>query len=259
LNLIDSVILGLVQGITEFLPVSSSGHLTIVGKLLGIEPNIPFDILLHFATLTAVILFFYKDILDIIKAFLFNRKMSNPDLRLGIMVIVASIPTALIGFTLKDKFEELFSSLLYVGIFLMLTAVLILLAEKYGKAGKDVKKLSFIDSLVIGIAQGCAIAPGLSRSGTTISASLLAGLERPFAARFSFLLSIPAILGASIFKAKAIVHGINSAELIGFFVAAVSGYIAIYLFMSIIKKHNIKGFAYYCIAAGMFSILLSFR
>lgn len=259
MGLFDSVILGLVQGITEFLPVSSSGHLTIVGKLLGIKPNIPFDILLHLATLVAVIVFFYKDILDIIKAFLFNRKMSNPDFKLGVMIIVASVPTALIGFTLNDKFEELFSSLLYVGLFLMLTAILILLAENYGKARKNIKELSFVDSLIIGIAQGCAIAPGLSRSGTTISASLLAGLERPLAARFAFLLSIPAILGASLFKLKDILNGFGGNELVGFFVAAASGYIAIYMFMTTIKKHNIKGYAYYCIVAGLAAILLSLR
>jgi undecaprenyl-diphosphatase len=252
------VILGIVQGLTEFLPVSSSGHLVIVTGLLKLPPDVAFDVMLHFATLLAVCVYFAPDILRIINAFLFDRRMKNPDFKLGVLIIIASIPTAIIGFALKDIFESMFSSLLYVGIFLIITGILITLAETYGKARKGVQKLSFMDPLIIGLAQGCAIAPGLSRSGTTVSASLLMGLDRSLAARFSFLLSIPAILGASIFKAKFILHIINAQTLAGFIAAAISGYLAIWLFMGLIRKKSIRGFAYYCFAAGACAIIWSY-
>jgi len=257
LNLASSIILGVVQGLTEFLPVSSSGHLVIASKLLGLPPNVPFDITLHLATLLAVCAFFVGDILLILKAFFIDRNTKDPYFRLGVLVIVASIPTAIIGFSLKDIFEAMFSSLAAVGCFLMLTGILIVLAETYGKARKDIKRVSFLDSFIIGIAQGCAIAPGLSRSGTTISASLLVGMERKLALRFSFLLSIPAILGASMFKAKDIIHNVSPQMMAGFIAAAISGYLAIWLFMRMIEKKDIKIFAYYCFAAGIVSFFLA--
>lgn len=251
------MILGIVQGLTEFLPVSSSGHLVIVSKLFGLSANVPFDVALHFATLLAVCVFFARDILEIIKAFLIDRRLSNPYFKLGLLVIAGSIPTAIIGFSLNDIFESMFSSLTAVGFFLMITGILILTAERYGKARKDIKKTSFLDSLIIGIAQGCAIAPGLSRSGTTISTSLLVGLDRKLALRFSFLLSIPAILGASIFKSKAILHNVSIETIAGSIAAAISGYIAIWLFMRMIEKKNMNIFAYYCFVAGIVSFFLA--
>jgi len=257
LNLASGMILGIVQGLTEFLPVSSSGHLVIASKLLGLPANVPFDIAVHFATLLAVCVFFARDILEMIKAFLFDRRLDNQYFKLGLLVIVASIPTAIIGFSLKDIFESMFGSLLAVGCFLMITGILILAAEIYGKARKDVAKVTFLDSLIIGLAQGCAIAPGLSRSGTTISASLLLGLERKLALRFSFLLSIPAILGASIFKSKAILHNVSLPMIAGFVAAAISGYLAIWLFMKMIEKKDIRIFAYYCFIVGTLTIIFS--
>jgi len=257
LNLLQSVTLGIVQGLTEFLPVSSSGHLVIASKLLGLQADVPFDVAVHFATLLAVCVFFSRDIFELIKAFLFNRRFSDPYFKLGLLIIVGSIPTAIIGFSLKDIFEAMFSSLAAVGFFLMITGILILTAERYGKARKDIGKVSFLDSLIVGIAQGCAVAPGLSRSGTTISTSLLVGLERKLALRFSFLLSIPAILGASIFKSKAILHNVSIEMIAGFMAAAISGYIAIWLFMKMIEKKDMNIFAYYCFAAGIISFILA--
>jgi len=257
LSILQSIILGIVQGLTEFLPVSSSGHLVIASKLLDLKPDIAFDVMLHFATLLAVCVFFARDIINIIKSFLFSRSLKDPYFKLGLLVIAGSVPTAIIGFSLQRTFESMFSSLFAVGCFLILTGVLMILAETYGKARKDIKKFSFIDSLVIGIAQGCAIAPGLSRSGTTISASLLTGLKRPLAARFSFLLSIPAILGASVFKSKEILGNIGLPMIAGFLFAAISGYMAIWLFMKMIEKKNLKWFAYYCFIIGCLVILKS--
>jgi undecaprenyl-diphosphatase len=259
LTLIQSLILGVVQGLTEFLPVSSSGHLVLVANILSVEPDIPFDILLHFATLTAVVVFFYKDIFRIIKAFIYDRSMENPDYKIGLLLIAASIPTAIIGFALKDIFEAMFSSLFYVGCFLLLTGALITIAEKFSKPNKNIERTSFIDALIVGLAQGCAIAPGLSRSGTTVSSSLLLGFDRELAARFSFLLSIPAILGASIFKAKYIMHDLSLITIIGALAAAITGYLAIYLFMKLIRRQSIMPFAFYCLFVGLLSIFLSLQ
>jgi undecaprenyl-diphosphatase len=257
LHIIPGIFLGIVQGFTEFLPVSSSGHLVIVSKLFGIPANLPFDIAVHFATLLAVCIFFIGDILLILKAFFIDRDTKSPYFRLGLLVIVASIPTAIIGFSLEKVFEEMFSSVSSVGFFLMLTGLLIMTAEKYGKARKDISKVSFLDSLIVGLAQGCAIAPGLSRSGTTISASLLTGMDRTLACRFSFLLAIPAILGATIFKAKAIFHAVDPGMIAGFIAALVSGYLAIWLFMRMIEKKKINIFAYYCLIVGAITVILS--
>ena len=255
MNIFQSIILGIVQGLTEFLPVSSSGHLVIITKLLGLKPNIAFDVMLHFATLLAVCVYFAPDIAQIIRSFIFHRSMKDPYFKLGLLIIVASIPTAIIGFSFSDAFESMFSSITYVSFFLILTGILILTAESLGRSKKNIKKTGFIDSIIIGIAQGCAIAPGLSRSGTTVSASLLMGLERNFAAKFSFLLSIPAILGASVFKSSAILTGINIATISGFIFSAVSGYIAIMLFIRLIEKRNIRIFAYYCFLIAGISLL----
>ncbi|MFH1710584.1 MAG: undecaprenyl-diphosphate phosphatase [bacterium] len=256
MTLVDSIILGIVQGLAEFRPVSSSGHLVIVSRLLKLAPNVPFDIALHFATLLAVCAFFARDIFEIIKAFLIDRRLDNPHFKLGLLIIVASVPTAIIGFSLSDVFEAMFGSPVAVGFFLIVTAALIMAAETYGKARKDIQKVSFLDALMIGLMQGCAIAPGLSRSGATISASLLAGMERKLALRFSFLLSIPAILGASIFKAGAIYHNVNLQMIAGAAAAAISGYFAIWLFVRMVEKKNMKVFAYYCLIAGLFAVML---
>lgn len=256
--LANSIVLGIVQGLTEFLPVSSSGHLVIASKLLGIKSDVAFDILLHLATLLAVCSFFAPEIIEITKAFLFERKMENPYFKLGLLVISGSIPTAVIGFAFKDRFEAMFSSLNAVGTFLIITGILIMLADRFGKTRKGIKKFGLADSLIIGAAQGCAIAPGLSRTGTTVSTSLLLGLEPALAARFSFLLSIPAILGSSMFKSKAIFKGMGHEAFAGFLAAAICGYFAIWLFIRLIEKRQIKGFAYYCFAAGAVSLILNF-
>ena len=257
MHIIPGIILGIVQGLTEFLPLSSSGHLVIVSKLLGIPENLPFDIAVHFATLLAVCLFFIGDIMLILKAFFIERDPKSPYFRLGLLVIVASIPTAIIGFSLEKVFEQMFSSVTAVGFFLMLTGILIMTAERYSRARKDVSKVSFLDSLIVGLAQGCAIAPGLSRSGTTISACLLTGMDRTLACRFSFLLSIPAILGATIFKSKVILHNVTPGMIAGFIAAAICGYIAIGFFMRMIEKKKITIFAYYCLIVGAVTVILS--
>lgn len=244
------LLLGLVQGLTEFLPVSSSGHLIIFQSLLNVPQSMAFDTVVHLATGLAVVLYFWREILSLFTA---QRKML-------MLLIVATIPTALMGFFLKDYFEVLFSSTTAVGFFLLVTAAVILLAEWAGKGRKGLDQMGVWDAIFIGIAQGCAIAPGLSRSGTTISASLGRNFERAFAARFSFLLSIPAIFGAGLLQSKAIFKAgtvdLGLAPLfLGALAAFVSGLLAIKIFMSIIQRTSLRFFAYYCVVIGALVLL----
>ncbi|MFA4859059.1 MAG: undecaprenyl-diphosphate phosphatase [Candidatus Margulisiibacteriota bacterium] len=267
MSIFQAILLGVVQGLTEFLPVSSSGHLVIFQRLMGISENVPFDLLLHLATVLAVIIYFARDIWELIvgwtlgtlEAFKILRTQAyvlGQHFRLSWLIIIASIPTGLMGIFFKDFFEGLFSSAFAVGCFLLLTAAIILVAEWFGRPKKDEFQIGFLDAILIGLGQGCAIAPGLSRSGTTVSVALLRGLKRDFAARFSFLLSVPAILGAGVFKAADLVEaGATGVSiwpfLAGFLAALVSGMLAIKIFLQIIQRTSIRAFAYYCIVAGV--------
>jgi len=275
MNIFQSIVLGIIQGLTEFLPVSSSGHLVVSQKLLGISPNLSFIVLVHLGTLLAVLLYFFKDILKIsfgflsgVKRIIFERERpraifySNTDFKLSCYLLFGSLFTAAIAFAFKDIFESLFSSGLAVGVFWIITGVLILFAEIVGSGKRMPVQMNFIDSVIIGIFQGLAVAPGLSRAGTTISASLALGLERKFAARFSFLLAIPAILGAGVIKLKDLldlgISGIGTLEILcGFVASVVSGYFAIKIFMNLIARKSIKIFAYYCFVLGAVVIIIS--
>jgi undecaprenyl-diphosphatase len=245
------VILGIIQGLTEFLPVSSSGHLVIFQTLLNVPYSIAFDVVVHLATALAVMVYFWRDILEIL-----NPKSEIRTKKLLLYLIIGTIFTGILGITFKDFFESLFSSLLAVGGFLILTGIIIVLAEWAGKGKRSLEEMNIWDAVLIGLAQGCAIAPGLSRSGTTISASLARNIDRTLAARFSFLLSIPAILGAGLIETKEIIQagttGIGLWPLaLGFAAAFVSGWIAIKIFMNIIQRTSIRVFAYYCFIAGI--------
>lgn len=243
--------LGIVQGLTEFLPVSSSGHLVIFQSLLHVPFNLAFDTVVHLATALAATLYFRRDIIEL---FTKNRKMLW-------LLLLATFITGVIGIAFKDNFEALFSSVKVVGGFLILTGVVILLGEWWGKGGRKIEAMNFRDALLIGLAQGAAIAPGLSRSGTTISVSLARDLDRGLAARFSFLLSIPAILGAGLLQSKNIMKageiGVGFWPLlIGFLAAFISGLIAIRIFMGMIQKMSIRPFAYYCFLIGIIVLLV---
>ncbi|MBU0672992.1 MAG: undecaprenyl-diphosphate phosphatase [Candidatus Margulisbacteria bacterium] len=246
------LLLGIIQGLTEFLPVSSSGHLVILQTFFKMPDSIAFDVIVHLATGLAVIVYFWKDIL---KLFTTERKMLW-------LIAVATVFTGILGIGFKDFFESLFSSVVAVGGFLILTGVIIMVAEWKGRGGRGLKEMNWLDAVLIGLAQGCAIAPGLSRSGTTISASLGRDLNRTLAARFSFLLSIPAILGAGLIQSKAIIKagtmGIGAWPLIlGFIAAFVSGLLAIKIFMNIIQRMSIRIFAYYCFVLGIIVLLIN--
>lgn len=275
MDIIQAIIIGIVQGLTEFLPVSSSAHLVFVPHLLGTESNLAFDTLLHIGTLVAVVVYFWKDLVNMIKSF-FSSLMDLPRgqfikglkedqfKKLAWFVIIGTIPAGLAGVLFKDFFEGLFSNIVAVAVFLLITGFLLYFSEMVSlKAIKktSLKEMSVKSSLLIGVAQACSIAPGISRSGATISTGLFLGLERELAARFSFLLSIPAILGAALVQAKDITSVLDlstGAAIAGFIAAIITGYLAIKIVLKLISEKNLLIFAYYCWIVGIIALILSY-
>lgn len=263
--------MGTVQGLTEFLPVSSSAHLVLVPEVLGVQGSLAFDTVLHVGTLAAVFTYFWNDIVHMVRAFLSSigdiplgnfREGIREDRfkRLAWMVIIGTVPAGLAGVLFKDFFEALFSSTVAVGFFLIVTGLLLWGSERVSRGVSEklsIEKLGVRNSLIIGCAQALAIAPGISRSGATISAGLFLGFERELVARYSFLLSIPAILGAALVQVKDISVGfdlLGASMIAGFLAAAVSGYAAIKFFLKLIKERDLNVFAYYCWALGIITL-----
>ncbi len=262
MTLFSAILLGLIQGLTEFLPVSSSGHLVVTQTLLGFkEPPILFDVMLHGGTLMAVLVFFRRDILMIIKGIFKSQPIDsdNPTAKnegrwFAILIIIGTIPAVIIGFAFKDFLESLFASAITVGFMLWITAFILLLADRRMRREKTVTDMSPLDALIIGIMQAIAIIPGISRSGFTISTGIFRRLTSETAARFSFLLSVPAILGAFILEAMD-VEKLTTNELgiylIGTLVAAIAGYISIAILIRMITFHRLKIFSIYLWVLGM--------
>ena len=260
----------MVQGFTEFLPVSSSGHLAIVPELFNFPaPTLGFDILVHLATLVAVVGYFARDVGKIIGSIVMPRRMSRQEVkywrRIFVWLVIGSIPAGLVGFIWADFFEGLFADTLSIGIFFVVTSFLLTGADlALGRVKRDpvqLDKMRGVDALVVGCFQALAIAPGLSRSGATIAGGIFLGFDRPSAARFSFLLSIPAILGAFLFKLKdisgAFTGASGTAYGLGAVAAAVSGFVAVWFIMRYLKEHRLRVFAIYTLALGVFVIILS--
>lgn len=243
-NYLQAVILAIIQGITEWLPISSSGHLALTQMLLGISPPLFFDIALHIGTLIAVLIYFRNDILQLFRGFLTFDK-NNIYFRYCLFILLASIPTAIIGFTLKDFFASMFTNSFAVAVALTITGVA-LYVTKFTKP--KTQNISSKLAVIIGIAQGFAVAPGISRSGFTISAGMVAGLDKEKAARFSFLLSIPALIGAAAveFAGETITPDFIGPTILGLTVSAIIGYLSIKFLLDIIRKGQFSLFAYYC-------------
>lgn len=256
MDIFSACLLGLVQGLTEFLPVSSSGHLAIAQHFLpGFEqPGLVFDVLLHAATMLAVIIYFRQDIWNLMSCYFRSGEQAHKDRHIFRMLILGSIPTAIIGFTGKDFFEGLFENLLVVGFMLLITATLLTLAEKIRKDGRSLSQVNNSDALLVGIVQGCAILPGISRSGSTIACLLLRGIDGDAAARFSFLLALPAVGGAMLLSLKDIQHIANGdlpAYMLGAGTAFISGLFAIRCLMNVVRRKRLIGFAIYCLLVGI--------
>jgi undecaprenyl-diphosphatase len=275
MSIIKAIIMGIVQGATEFLPVSSSGHLVIFGKLLNLqEPDITFEILLHVGTLLAIFAVYYKDIFMLIKEFfgmiadIPKGKINidqSPYRKLILLIITASVPTAIMGLLFEDLFESLFSSLFAVGVALLITGFLMYIVDKIVPGNKKEQDIQYKNAFVIGFFQGFAITPGISRSGSTIVAGLINGLEKEMAIRFSFLISIPAVVGASIFKLKDAfsdpekLQTITSTPyLLGTLTSAIVGFICIKILIRLLKERKFHYFAYYCWTVGILSIIANF-
>lgn len=272
---LEAVILGLVQGLAEFLPISSSGHLALLQNIFGVKGDqvLFFTVLLHVGTLISVFIIYWKDICELIVELFLTikdlctgkglRLAERPVRKLGVMIIVATIPTALIGLLFNDIFNGLYLSLLAIGIGFLITGVLMFLAERIGSAHKGIEKMNFRNAVFIGVLQGIAIYPGISRSGSTLVGGLTTGLERTFAVKFAFLISIPSILGSVVLELPdAIKEGIDpqliGPILAGMAVAAVSGFIAIKTMIQIVSKKKLSYFSYYVWALGIFTIAYSF-
>lgn len=272
LNILIAVILGAIQGITEWLPVSSSGHLVMGQHFLGLsEAPIIFDVMLHFATAIVAMIYFRKDVKNIILAFFDTFKQmretsfkeaafATPDHRMAWLIVFGGIPTAVIGFAFEDIFESLFNDLLAVGVALIVTGT-ILWATKNAGGKKGMDEFLPKNAWLVGMAQGLAIIPGISRSGSTIGIGMLQGFDREVAARYSFLLSIPTILAAAAIKGKDMLDvGITQAELLpyiaGTAVAMVVGYISIAGLLKIIRGNKFFAFAPYCWGVGIVLVIV---
>jgi len=255
MDILHATLLGLIQGLTEFLPVSSSGHLAIAQHFLpGFEqPGLLFDVLLHFATTMAVIIYFRSDIKRLLTCFFRKDAYAIDDRHTFWMIIIGSVPTAIIGLTGKDFFAGLFENLLVIGCMLLLTAMLLIVAEKSRKDGRSLAQLRVNDALLVGFVQGMAIIPGISRSGSTIATLLLRGVDGEAAARFSFLLALPAICGAMLLSLKDLQHVATNeipAYGLGAAMAFASGLFAIRWLMDVVRRKRLAGFAVYCLLVG---------
>ena len=271
MSLLQAILMGIIQGLTEFLPVSSSGHLAIFKILFGVDTDtgLLFDVLLHIGTLVAICIVYYKDVLKMIVEGIGNKtgKTDEPYLRivnssyrkLVVLIIVSTIPTGIIGVVGKDVVEMASEILLIPGICLILTAVLLFIADHTRDGEKLPKSVTYTNAFGVGIAQGIATLPGLSRSGTTITACLLSGFNRNFAVKYSFLMSIPAILGALVLELKdCTAVALSGAEIayyvVGMIVAAVVGYVCIKTMLIVVRRKKFTGFAIYCLIVGVISI-----
>lgn len=268
MNILDSAILAFVQGLTEFLPISSSGHLVIFQNLLGFaEPHLLFDVTLHFGTLLAVMVYFKEDIFRMTQqavAILIHR-FETPEGRepasehlLILWVIIACIPTAMIGFFFKTPLERLFTSVSTVAFMLLVTGMIIGITYFIPPRYTSRMHIGLVSALLIGIAQGLAIIPGISRSGATIACGLLCGLDRELAGRFSFLISIPAIIGALMLQLHE--QSLSSVPLaslaVGFVVSATTGFLCLKILMKMVKKGQLAYFAPYCFFAGAMALVI---
>ncbi|MCI8609178.1 MAG: undecaprenyl-diphosphate phosphatase [Firmicutes bacterium] len=268
----EAAILGLVQGLAEFLPISSSGHLALLEQVFGIKEDqvLLFAVLLHVGTLVSVFIVYWKDIWELILELFLTikdlctgkglRLKERPVRKLGVLIIIATIPTGLIGIIGGDFFDSLYTSVMPIGIGLIITGFLLFLAERFGDSRRGLEQMNFRNAFFIGLVQGVAICPGISRSGSTLFGSLICNLDRKFAVKFVFLISIPSILGSAVLEVPAALeNGFDMAQLgpvlVGMVVAAVSGLIAIKTMIKVVSDKKLSYFSYYVWALGAIVVI----
>jgi undecaprenyl-diphosphatase len=256
MNFFDAILLGIVQGITEFLPISSDGHLAVAQHLLPDfhQPGLLFDVMLHVGTLLAIILYFFRDIVGLTTALFRKDADARRDRHLLLLIVVASVPTAIIGLALKSLVEQWVENMVVVGLMLLLTGTLLFLSERYRRGGqRGAAALTVTDAVLTGIAQGLAVLPGLSRSGSTIAMLLFRGVDGETAARFSFLMAVPAVGGAALLSLRdldALPIADIPAYLGGTAVAFLVGLVAIRVLLNVIRRQRLIWFTLYCWVAG---------
>jgi undecaprenyl-diphosphatase len=271
MTLLQSFILGIVQGLTEFIPVSSTAHLILIPWLFGwtFDENarFVFDVLLQLGTLAAVIVYFWKDVWhitrDVVSGAMKGKPFGTVEARLGWLIAVATVPAVIVGLLFKDFFERLHGSPVIVAAILIGTAGLLLVSEQLGRQTRSLDSLTWLDALIIGVAQSLALFPGVSRSAATISGGLVRDLERPAAARFSFLMSIPALVAASAVAVKDLIALPNAREYLpalalGALAAAVVGFVSIRWLLNYLSGHPLNLFAWYRIGAGVLCVIVYF-
>lgn len=267
MDIIQAIILGIVQGATEFLPISSSAHLVLVPWLLGWDkPSLTFDLMTHYGTLFAVLIYYRNDLWQIIKGVFQGigqgKPFGNPEARLGWLLVLSTIPAVVVGYLFEDQFEALFSAPLLVACTLLVTGVLLWASEVIGQRVRPLSTMTWLDALLVGVGQALAITPGISRSGATIATSLLRGFDRAAAARFSFLMSIPVIFGAGLLKLSDFIETGISGDTLTLFLAGgiaagIVGYIAIAYLIRYLATRSLRVFAIYCWIFGGACIVLN--
>jgi len=264
MSLLEAILIGIIQGATEFLPISSDGHLVLVPAILGLpQPDLVLIGLVHAGTLLAILAYFARDLWTIGRAWLTGLTRRDPfgsaDSRLGWFMLLGSVPAAIVGLTLKDFFERQFQSPTMAAAGLLVTAVVLVIGERLLRGTKSLERLTAVDTLIIGVCQVSALLPGVSRSGTTIAAGLWRGLDRPTAARFSFLVGLPAIAGAGLLSILDIFSARGSLPMghyaAAFVAAAFVGYLCIAFLLSWVKRHSLYLFAVYCALFGTLYLL----
>ena len=276
MTLFESIILGLVQGLAEFLPISSSGHLAALQYIFGIDGSnvLTFTVMLHFGTLVAIFVVYWKDIVDLVKELFATIKdvctgqgvqvNKNDTRKLGFMIITASVPTAIIGLLLNDFFESLYAKMAVIGVCLIITGCGLFFAERYGGGKRTIKDMNFRNAFFIGLCQSVAIMPGISRSGATMIGGLACKFDRAFAVRYAFLISIPSVLGAFLLEVPEAVRSVSDGTgislgvmLAGIAVAAISGYAAIKVMIKAVTNKKLMYFSVYTWIAGAALIIYS--
>jgi len=271
MELIQAVALGTIQGLTEFLPVSSSGHLVLLQNLFGLkEPELLFDIAVHVGTLVAVLLVFFKDLLSIARTLLQSPALirrsggfralygDNADIRMVSLIVMGSIPTALLGVFFQGMIDQLFGTVALVGVMLLVTGGLLWLTRTGISGGRALAQMTVKDALIVGFVQGLAITPGISRSGSTIAVALMLGVGRETAGRYSFLLSIPAIVGALVLGLHSSIARTETPALLmllGSLTAAAVGYGALKLLLQVVRQGRLHFFSPYCWLLGLLALV----
>lgn len=270
----EGILLGIVQGLTEFLPVSSSGHLVLVQSLIkGFQqPGVLFDVMLHLGTLLAIVFFLRRDIYDMLKAMLplrwyqkrgydYDESFIGTRRKLILFIVVGTICTGTIGLIFKDFIHGFFERVEVVALMLLVTGVLLFLSDRVKNTPRGEKDLNIYDSIIIGIVQAAALMPGLSRSGSTIAFGIFRKLDGETAARFSFLLSVPAVMGATVFELEYI-SGVSSNDMViylaGMIAAAITGFLTLKILFFIVKKRKLSIFALYCWVLGISTLTMKF-